>query len=46
MSELAQGIGLIAKEFGYPLEQILKMSIYEYNFLLAWLDWYYRVVRG
>ena len=45
MSELGQAVGLVAKEFGYRVREVLEMSSAEFFFLLAWLDWYNKAVR-
>ncbi|MEM7820020.1 MAG: hypothetical protein QW761_00230 [Candidatus Aenigmatarchaeota archaeon] len=42
---MAQEIGLVVKEFGYTVEEVLNMPASQFYFLLAWLDWYYRQVK-
>ncbi|MEM3646528.1 MAG: hypothetical protein QW334_00085 [Thermofilum sp.] len=45
MSQVAQEVGLICREFGYRFEDVLEMPVSKLRFLLAWLDWYYRQVK-
>lgn len=37
---MAQAIGLICREFGYRLDEVLKLPVSQIHFLLAWLDWW------
>jgi hypothetical protein len=36
----AQCVGLIVHEFGYSLEYIGELTPFQFDFLIAWLNWW------
>ena len=37
----AQAFGWLCYEFGYTPVEVSELTAFQYNFLLAWLEWYY-----